>query len=213
MGDPEALNCCEFCQKLAQQKCSRCHIVFYCSRECQKSHFPVHKMSCSLPYEVREIHGKGKGVVAKEKLISQGQLIISEHPLFMITNITDVRNIASHVTELQRLVSQLDGRKRKQFFSLFNARPDLQILGLFGSNSITIPPPSMNKFGSTTDDQKPRAAVFATLSRINHSCVPNVVWSWNASKNSEELRAIVDILPGSELLGSGQMLHNTYQKS
>ena len=49
---------------------------------------------------------------------------------------------------------------------------------------------------------KPRAAVFPTLSRINHSCVPNVVWSWNEKKHQEELRAIINIEPGIEMTSS-----------
>ena len=35
-------------------KCSRCQLVYYCSKECQKSHFPSHKRQC------KELHGYKK---------------------------------------------------------------------------------------------------------------------------------------------------------
>lgn len=43
---------CAFCGKgqmakdLALQRCAKCHSVYYCSRECQKSHWPAHKAKC-----------------------------------------------------------------------------------------------------------------------------------------------------------------------
>lgn len=30
-------------------RCSRCHGIRYCSRECQRAHFPEHKLVCSVP--------------------------------------------------------------------------------------------------------------------------------------------------------------------
>ncbi|CBJ31961.1 MYND finger protein, putative [Ectocarpus siliculosus] len=38
---------CPVCQKPnAQKRCTRCKIVRYCSRECQKQHWPTHKLEC-----------------------------------------------------------------------------------------------------------------------------------------------------------------------
>ena len=44
---------CPMCKKVAENKCTACKEVFYCSRECQKKHWKTHKIECkSLPYKV-----------------------------------------------------------------------------------------------------------------------------------------------------------------
>jgi hypothetical protein len=39
-------NKCSKCDELAHQKCGACQAVYYCSRECQKLHWPEHKIFC-----------------------------------------------------------------------------------------------------------------------------------------------------------------------
>ena len=195
----EAPNICIYCNNNAEQKCSRCYSVYYCSKECQSSHYKTHKLICKPPFRIKEISGKGKGMVA-DKYIAVGSLILSEKPILITDVITDLKDIARHVDTLRDLVAKLEPKKKRQLFSLYNAREDLQVLGLFGSNSIKLPTSTDMNDGSAIN--KPRAAVFPTLSRINHSCVPNVVWSWNDTKQQEELRAMVDIEPDTEMTAS-----------
>ena len=38
---------CPVCEKIADQRCSGCRRVFYCSRDCQLSHWQKHKVICS----------------------------------------------------------------------------------------------------------------------------------------------------------------------
>ena len=38
---------CPVCEKIADQRCSGCRRVFYCSRDCQVSHWQKHKTICS----------------------------------------------------------------------------------------------------------------------------------------------------------------------
>jgi hypothetical protein len=42
-------NCCATCKKVLQtpKRCSRCHSIVYCSVECQRSHWPQHKLLCN----------------------------------------------------------------------------------------------------------------------------------------------------------------------
>lgn len=42
------LNICFFCLQAAEKlsHCAKCKKVVYCSRECQKAHFPRHKKLC-----------------------------------------------------------------------------------------------------------------------------------------------------------------------
>lgn len=40
---------CWFCKKLSEtklKKCGKCHLALYCDQECQKKHWPIHKMAC-----------------------------------------------------------------------------------------------------------------------------------------------------------------------
>ena len=136
-----------------------------------------------------------------ESFISEGSLILSDRPLLTTEIITDVKDVANHMNKLRDSVSKLEPKKKRQLFGLHNARPDLQLLGLFGSNSISLPL-TANKSEQLSLSNKPRAAVFPTISRINHSCEPNVVWSWNDQRNCEELRAVIDIPPGTEMTAS-----------
>ena len=195
----EIQSVCVYCNKPAKQICSRCHAVYYCNKNCQSAHYRIHKQSCEPPFKIEEIPGKGKGMMANT-FIPQGSLILSERPILITNVITDIKYVSSHLDNLRVVVSKLESKKKRQLFSLYNARPDLQILGLFGSNSISLPHTGTNN--DSVSSNLPRAAVFPTLSRINHSCKPNVVWSWNDQKNCEELRAIVDISTGSELTAS-----------
>ena len=46
--NPDAVGACGHCGKPdAQKKCGRCHSAPYCSVECQRAHWPTHKLSCS----------------------------------------------------------------------------------------------------------------------------------------------------------------------
>eukprot|EP00026_Physarum_polycephalum_P009439 Phypoly_transcript_09563.p2 GENE.Phypoly_transcript_09563~~Phypoly_transcript_09563.p2 ORF type:complete len:162 (+),score=14.83 Phypoly_transcript_09563:291-776(+) len=45
---------CAQCQKPGTKKCALCQSVFYCGRECQKSHWKVHKKACNKPADQPE---------------------------------------------------------------------------------------------------------------------------------------------------------------
>lgn len=45
---------CEVCGKPAEQKCSACKSVFYCSREHQKNHWKEHMKNCKA-FKVRSL--------------------------------------------------------------------------------------------------------------------------------------------------------------
>ena len=44
--EPYCSNCEKSSLLTKLQKCSRCSLLFYCSRECQKEHFVLHKEDC-----------------------------------------------------------------------------------------------------------------------------------------------------------------------
>ena len=38
------------CLTIETSRCSRCRILRYCSSECQREHYPIHKNKCKLKY-------------------------------------------------------------------------------------------------------------------------------------------------------------------
>ena len=40
---------CESCGRQSSLYCSRCKIVRYCSRDCQRASWPIHKIDCKTP--------------------------------------------------------------------------------------------------------------------------------------------------------------------
>lgn len=42
------LSLCKICGKKAEQFCSKCKKIYYCSKECQKTHWILHKTECKL---------------------------------------------------------------------------------------------------------------------------------------------------------------------
>lgn len=45
-ADQQQQQACGKCHATAVKKCSKCEQIYYCSRECQVEHWPVHKESC-----------------------------------------------------------------------------------------------------------------------------------------------------------------------
>lgn len=69
---------CQFCELEATTKCTGCRKVFYCSRECQRSHWNAHKDVCR-PYKVGKIEGFGRVLVSTRALMA-GEEVLQEKP-------------------------------------------------------------------------------------------------------------------------------------
>ncbi|XP_059080640.1 SET domain-containing protein SmydA-8-like isoform X1 [Tigriopus californicus] len=72
---------CAFCQGAANQRCTGCHITFYCSKEHQKQHWKKHKTNCCA-YKVCASSTLGRYVIATRDL-KPGELVLSECPTVM----------------------------------------------------------------------------------------------------------------------------------
>jgi len=70
---------CAQCGGAANQRCTGCHITFYCSRDHQKLHWKKHKSSCCA-YKVCTCPELGRYLVATRDL-KPGELVLSETPL------------------------------------------------------------------------------------------------------------------------------------
>ena len=73
---------CEFCEKVAkkQMRCGRCFMVYYCGRDCQRKHWPIHKKDCfkrlskknikTIEKEARKIRQSGKLYTAQQDMLA-----------------------------------------------------------------------------------------------------------------------------------------------
>lgn len=72
---------CAHCGGPANQRCTGCHITFYCSRDHQKQNWKRHKSACCA-YKVCESNELGRYLVATRDL-KPGEMVISETPLVL----------------------------------------------------------------------------------------------------------------------------------
>lgn len=70
---------CAICLSPAEQKCSGCQAVHYCTRDHQKQHWKMHKNQCS-PVRVKEDPVCGRYLEASRD-IKAGDIVLKEKPL------------------------------------------------------------------------------------------------------------------------------------
>ncbi|KAJ6557270.1 hypothetical protein DFH09DRAFT_541455 [Mycena vulgaris] len=133
----------------------------------------------SFPHiSIVDIPGKGKGVIANER-IPRGTLIISEKPLIIMPANNEMFDALSRLTEADLLF----------LLSFPCARDEDPIIGRF------------KHFTPCGDDV---FGLCPTICRVNHTCYspkasPNAVYIWNESAKEEELRALKEIHEGQEI--------------
>jgi len=193
---------CYTCHKVATgkkkfSKCSECHAITYCCRECQKKDWPRHCWNC-VPVMVTEIPGRGRGLVAA-KDIKKGELIFIDKP---VIEVNETKFLANREAECKLLVKKVDnlpseakiqfyrlkGFGGKSFEDLKSSKGELlATLNLFLTNSL-------------------RYSLYLNMALVNHSCIPNaddgqLMEEDDAGKpyNRREIRAIKDISKGEEI--------------
>ncbi|CAG9988739.1 unnamed protein product [Clonostachys byssicola] len=136
-----------------------------------------------LMFEAKTIPLKGIGLVALQD-IPQGTLIIRERPLLV------ARPGAPGALEdfLSSELKKLDKASQRQFLSLHNNFPGKHpFAGIMKTNAL--PCGSGSEIG----------AVYPTICRINHSCLPNSQNTWNSDTKIETIFAIRPIKCGEEI--------------
>ena len=173
-----------------------CRQVTFCSRRCQRENWTEHKKSCEQPYKVVPVDGKGMGLVATKK-IKRGERIIVEKPVLQTGSLVQQFQKLSvrQQCDLMSRVSESRGEESVQYQDQ-NTGPELsyddyhQLSELFKTNGI-----------QTTSDPAGHSAWYLTISRINHSCDPGVVWRTLSKDNHllKEVIALRDIEEGEEV--------------
>ena len=140
----------------------------------QKAREEASKFNAS-PYVIGSLPDKGKGLIAV-KIFETGELIVSEKPLLVV----DKRQ-----NDLNTKFSRLSADSKRRVLEL-SGGPD--VASIFEANA------------SHLDDY--RSGLFAVMSRINHSCVPNTNFVWRSDLNEQQVIAIRKIESGEEITDS-----------
>ena len=203
---------CHKCNKIYDKKlkqckvCKKCHAITYCSEDCQVEDWPRHKDNC-VPVMVTEVGEMGRGLVAAKDIKMGEQILIDSVVISLDWNWKSDSIMTRKVPRsLKEQIQALPGEKASQFHDLksdvnikFSER-DLRTLRK--ENCFT----EMKAFRSNRIESEKGDLLFFVLSRINHSCAPNVDECSlpKESKDQEnvvehELRAIKDISKGEEI--------------
>ncbi|EJC99899.1 SET domain-containing protein [Fomitiporia mediterranea MF3/22] len=149
------------------------------------------------PYEIREIAGKGRGMVALRK-ISKGEVIVRELPLLVAARVITCihgNKWAMLDAGLLQLLYWFEPEDRAAYLSLHNCKPVNECgphTGILRTNTIEL------SF-SESDICTQYSAVCREISLVNHSCSPNTSQHSDSRTLICDLRAKRDIVPGEEI--------------
>ncbi len=139
-------------------------------------------------YALRDVLGKGKGLVAIEK-ISKGTRILSEEPIITVPR-NELASDQLRISICQQ-VDALSEHQRRAFLSMHNIHgyrnAAEQYLGIVRTNALPI---EIN--GS-------EGGIFLEACRINHACDNNAQKNWNTNIKQHTVHALRDIFKGEEI--------------
>lgn len=140
--------------------------------------------------EVRSTLDRGLAVFAVRK-IKAGTLIHSEDPLFSLCKDEEDDHSA-----IQREFSKLSHASQKKYLKLFDAEKSRmsRVASIYYSNCYNL--------DSFAPDGRGGSAVGVLSSRLNHSCIPNVQFSYDFGRRQMMFYAIRDIPRGKEVCSS-----------
>lgn len=153
-------------------------------------------------YELKDIPGKGKGLVATIK-VPQGTRILCEEPVIRVPRSHDQLGNKKLQRYIYQQVDELTEQQRQAFLSLHNIypykNPTEQYIGIIRTNAFEI------------EDDATEGGVFLEASRINHACDNNSQKSWNQNIKQHTVHALRDINEGEEITIYYLAAHNSWQ--
>ncbi len=180
-------------------KCSKCHAITYCGKQCQVADWARHAWNC-VPVMVTEIEGKGRGLVAARD-IKMGEFIFLDKPALKLPNHSLFESDRDHGLSneefdlFMKQVENLSSEAKLQFYKLEEGkRPRGR--GKVKRGCITNK--ELDIFSKNATGDAYNVALYLNVALLNHSCGPNAfVEKTEDEKN--EVRAIKDILKGEEV--------------
>ena len=184
-----------------------CGKVSYCNKECQAKDWKNHRPSCP-PFTIREVPGKGRGMVATRRIQAGQVIVeeMSWINLELPSEAVIYKGGVAHglpVEKLKYQIDKLDDETRDKILGLHDPAENIQTLrsqninveklcaknpnfyhwkvnaGDYGSKLLRIftdcnikicPDPALYNSAES--------GLFQYISFINHSCNPNVFWTW-----------------------------------
>ncbi|KEF62147.1 uncharacterized protein A1O9_00119 [Exophiala aquamarina CBS 119918] len=140
--------------------------------------------------EIKSTMDRGLAVFAVRK-IKAGTLIHCEDPLFSLCKDEEDDHSA-----IQREFSKLPRASQRRFLKLFDAEKSRmpRVVSIYYSNCYNL--------DSFAPDGRGGSAIGDLSSRFNHSCIPNVQFSYNFDRRQMMFYAIRDIPRGKEVCSS-----------
>ncbi|KAI0107952.1 SET domain-containing protein [Hypoxylon sp. NC0597] len=123
----------------------------------------------SPAFAIREVPGKGKGLVAQRE-IRKWDVVLVDYPAMLAhIDLFDVVGAETRQDLLERALRQLPEKQQGELLSLARAH------------------------GVEVGIEIPHLGLFPIASRINHDCRPNVFWRWSVRTLTVEVIAMRDI--------------------
>ena len=151
--------------------------------------FAAESASAAAKFKQVEIPGKGQGLVAAARL-PVGTIVVQESPL-----ITANDGLSRHRDVVAKF-RRLDDEQKNQVLSLHDPSCT-SAQGMRSASRLENEDKAVRVFEENClglchrEGDLKMSGLYATISRINHSCAPNVVWSWirrDKSKVAKQVR-------------------------
>ncbi|KAK3305864.1 uncharacterized protein B0T15DRAFT_533659 [Chaetomium strumarium] len=152
-------------------------------------------------YEIRDLPGRGKGLVAKRRFARHETIMVGFPVLIVRLDFIneDRYSRRQKQTMMERSVKQLPQGQQEAVLALQRNTGGEPILDTLRTNGFGI------EIGGAQ-----HLALFTEGSRVNHNCRPNAFWRYINSKMAMEVVALRDIRPGEEIAHSYAPLGYTY---
>ena len=183
-------------------KCSRCHAITYCGKECQVADWPRHSWNC-VPVMVTEFPGKGRGLVAARD-IKKGELIFIDKPMIEVNGTEFQTNRASAESSLMKQIENLPSEAKLHYYRL-KGYDDQNYQDLLRSNGDVGAAVDLTAKNSRVVNQGDFSfSLYLNMALVNHSCAPNADCGKLKEKDKNgkllmETRAIEGISKGEEI--------------
>ena len=183
--------------------CNKCHAITYCGEECQRADWDRHEWNC-VPVMVKEIPGKGRGLVAATNIKIGEQIFMDNSVIKLNTNAQGLPLDPDFMTSLKEQIEKFPTEAKSQYYKLKTreaddnifhlSQSDFEVFKLFHHNCRIFHVGNSDHFA---------AVLHLNVALVNHSCVPNATLGdlgkdW-VQANCHELRAIKDISKGEEI--------------